>query len=108
MTHEEALKLYKQKKLIGVRNKFDLLVSAILLYYRLTLLSESTQYHYLLQKSSFFFLSCGAIVDIQMSGYTCTFGYDKADEESFDFSSALLIATFIYSLCKSIRGRCAR
>ena len=23
MTHEEALKLYKQKKLIGVRNKFD-------------------------------------------------------------------------------------
>lgn len=33
---------------------------------------------------------------------------DKADEESFDSSSALLIVIFIYSLCKSIRGRCVR
>jgi len=32
----------------------------------------------------------------------------EADEESFDFSSALLIAIFIYSLYKSIQGRCAR
>jgi len=55
-----------------------------------------------------FFVYCGAIVDIQVSGYTCTFGYDKADEESFDSSSALLIVMIIYSLYKSIRGRCAR
>ena len=55
-----------------------------------------------------FFVYCGAIVDIQMSRYICTFGNDKADEESFDSSSALLIIMIIYSLCKSIRGRCVR
>ena len=55
-----------------------------------------------------FFVYCGAIVDIQVSGYIRAFGNDKADEESFDFSSALLIVIFIYSLYKNIQGRCAR
>ena len=57
---------------------------------------------------AFFFVYSGTIVDIQVSGYICTFGNDKADEESFDFSSAFIIAIFICSLCKSIRERCAR
>ena len=55
-----------------------------------------------------FFVYCGTIVDIHVSRYICTFGNDKADEESFDPSPAFLIATLIYSLCRSIRGRCAR
>ena len=32
----------------------------------------------------------------------------KADEKSQDFPSAFLITIFIYSLYKSIQGRCAR
>ena len=55
-----------------------------------------------------FFVYCGAVFDIKVSGYICTFGNDKADEESYDSSSAFIIAIFIYSLYKSIRGRCAR
>lgn len=58
--------------------------------------------------SLFFFVYCGAVFDIQVSGYICAFGYDKADEELFDSSSAFLVAIFIYNLYKSIRGRCAR
>ena len=73
---------------------------------------RQSQYYFTLffkrMKKSLFFFYCGAIVDIQVSGYIRTFGNDKADEESFNFSSAFIIAIFIYSLCKSIRGRCAR
>ena len=48
----------------------------------------------------------GTLLDIQTSRYIRTFEYDKADEESFDSPSAFLIAIVIYSLYKSIRGRC--
>ena len=69
----------------------------------------NTHFHtYSYGANPFFFVYCSAIFDTQVSGYICTFGNDKADEESFDFSSALLMAILIYSLCKSIRVRCAR
>ena len=55
-------------------------------------------FYHLCEVNSFFFVYCGAIVDIQMNRYVCALGNDKADEESFDSSPAFLIAIYLQSL----------